>query len=194
MQFGKNHFCVYRDEQTAEVARQIKAVLGPWFDERNAGSYLLSYDAEPSEIPGVKALFAGGLRDLVEGLMRSNFDVFYAIAHRSVAQAAPPDGGYSSSMWHADGTPPSCFTAMVYLDDTDEANGAIEFGPKRLSLRLLMMSVSTWKSLGHVALAEKFREAVERHGSGHVARAPAGSVIVFSNNILHRGGLARGAR
>jgi hypothetical protein len=97
-------------------------------------------------------------------------------------------------MWHADGTPPTCLTAMVYLDDTDEANGAIEFGPKRLSLRVLMRSVSTWKSLGNVALVEKFREAVARHGSWHIARAPAGSVVVFSNNILHRGGLARGAR
>lgn len=193
-EFRRNRFCIYRDPHTVEKARQIKAVLGPWFDERSAGSYLLAYDGELSEVPGVKELFAGGVRDLLETLMGSNMTIFYGIAHRSVAQSRPPESGYSSSMWHADGTPPSCFTVMLYLDDTDEANGAIEFGPRDLSRRILLKSVSSWKSLGHAELGERFREAVERRGSWHVARAPAGSIVVFCNNIFHRGGLAQGTR
>jgi phytanoyl-CoA dioxygenase PhyH len=192
--FRRHRFGVYRDEQTAGSAREIKRVLGPWFDERSAGSYLLVYDGEPGDLPGVRELFAGRLRDLVETLLGSNFSIFYGVAHRSVAQSKPPESGYTSSLWHADGSPPSCLTVMLYLDDTDEENGAIEFGPRGLSRRVLVKSVSRWRSLGQVELVDRFRREMERHESRHVAAAPAGSVVVFSNNLLHRGGLAQGAR
>jgi hypothetical protein len=192
--FGGHRFCFYRDDHTVEMARQIKAFLAPWFAERRADSYMIGYDGEPWEIPGVKALFAGRVRELVEALMGSSFTIFYAVAYRSIAQSRPPEAGYSSTLWHADGTPPSCFALMLYLDDTDEGNGATELAPRKLSVRALMNSVSAWSSLSRELRVEKFREAVEAHGSWHVARAPAGSLLVFSNNLLHRGGLAQGTR
>jgi hypothetical protein len=184
-EFRRLGFCTYADDETRAAASDVKQVLAPWFDAQVQSGNYLEFNGALWDVPGVERLFGSGINDVVEGIFGCPYRVFFAKALRSRAVTDEPDGSF---LWHADGGPSTCVHIMLYLDDTDERNGAIRFADVRSSRRLLRRSSLFWREASRDERARRYARALHEGQAAHEAAAAAGTAVIFWENLLHQAG------
>jgi glycosyltransferase involved in cell wall biosynthesis len=142
------------------------------------------------------ALSLDGLREVADPVVaflerhvyRSFLIVDKAYVYRSPICDSVPRASW---VWHYDNHPPEMLKAMVYLTDVTDGTAPLEYLHDRATDRPLMGA-----PLSPLHLNSRIPPAViERHlAAGCEPRAvtgPRGTIIVFDDNIVHRGTLAR---
>jgi hypothetical protein len=152
--------------------------------------------------PEIEQLFRGPVGAFLTALYRAHFKIFYGVLYKSERRHDRPTG---SQLWHADGGPGTCTNVMVYLKDVEKEDGAMQCLPWEVSLKVFKgerAAVRRWlateQAAGRTPSAQDvrdakcdyFRQRIERHYTGAVEQptGPAGLILPFRNNIVHRGG------
>jgi hypothetical protein len=152
--------------------------------------------------PQIEGLFRGSLGAFLEAAFGAHFKIYYGVLYKSERIADAPAG---SQLWHYDGGPGTCVNVMFYLRDVVAEDGAMQCVPWSVALRVYRQEMRE--------IAGRIEEAIERRGplsrqelrslrceylaskieEGFADRVeqpvgPAGTVLAFRNNSLHRGG------
>lgn len=168
------------------VSPLVKTVLdfpsSKWDDEGR-------YDGDPiREFSEFGQLFSVPIGIFLRSVYRSHFAIYYGMIYRSVRDGVVPTG---SQLWHADGGPGTCIIVMIYLTDVGEDDGPLQTLPWKNSLeiyrgerRALRGNADRLQQCGyfHREIYAHHADAIQTH------TGPAGTIIAFSNNVLHRGG------
>jgi hypothetical protein len=94
----------------------------------------------------------------------------------------------SSFGWHIDDNPREMLKLFVYLNDVGESNGAFRAFPQKDSRRLLLKGFRSNGEITRVA-AQPMADMYLRKNpkSLKVLEGPAGTVLAFDNNLVHKG-------
>jgi hypothetical protein len=146
----------------------------------------------------IQKLFVGDLDKILREIFNSHYMIFYGVMYKSVYSGLYPSG---SQLWHSDGGPGTCINVMFCLNETDERNGSMEFIPWNLSKNLFKKERKLFNKSGLSNNAEDkikyrelicnfYRQEINDNYKENVARlsGPPGNIILFSNNLIHRGG------
>jgi hypothetical protein len=144
------------------------------------------------------ALSLDGLRDvsdpIVEFLERHIYGSFLIVDKAYVYRSPICDGvARASWVWHYDNHPPEMLKAMVYLTDVTEGTAPLEYlHDTRRDAPVLGAPLAPLNLNSRVPTA-----VIERHlSAGCEARpvtGPRGTIVIFDDNIIHRGTLAQTA-
>lgn len=183
---------------TGELATKLMARLddeqrkdeGVW----NANGRYMAGEAylRFSEMEG---FLAGDLGDLYRAIFRAEFKIYYSLIYRSIRTAEKPA---DSQVWHGDGGPGTCINTLIYLTDVGPAHGALDCLPWRESLDIFQGERRALRERAKAGIEEERRQAVANYYSEQVESrfadqvvqpiGKAGLVVVFRNNLIHRGG------
>jgi len=137
-----------------------------------------------------------GLPDLCEPLLdeieRTHYASFTLVdkvyVYRSPISEQTPRASW---LWHYDNHPREMIKVMIYLTDVDEGTAPFEFLRERGSQRPAVgapLAPLHWHS-------RVPPDQVDRYLAGgyetHLATGPRGTVVVFDDNVIHRGTLAQ---
>lgn len=188
---------------TAETRRIAEAIFARIQEEERSGQPTWDgigrYTEEIyTKFPEVEQLFLGPLGAFLRATFRAEFKIFYGKLYRSRQVLEVPTG---SQLWHPDGGPGTCVIVLFYLRDVAKEDGATECLPWETSLAIYR------KELRCGALQRRFEAARTREDKRQVkcqfyleeitrsyldrveqAVGPAGLLVPFKNNILHKGG------
>jgi hypothetical protein len=147
------------------------------------------------DFPELEELFAAQLGAFLTGYFRAPFKLLYGKLYRSTHANAQRSG---SQLWHSDSGPGICINVMFYLHATTPRHGALEVLPWPHSLPLLQGRRSAIRSGAFAAPGRSGREQVDAYYGDRIAgrhagdlvqpTGPAGLIVPFLNNTLHRGG------
>lgn len=142
------------------------------------------------------ALALDGLREvsepIVDFLERRVYGSFLIVDKAYVYRSPVCEAAARASwIWHYDNHPPEMLKVMVYLTDVTEGTAPLEYLHDRRSDRPLMGA-----PLSPLHLNSRVPDAtIERHiASGcepRLVTGPRGTIVVFDDNIIHRGTLAQ---
>jgi hypothetical protein len=208
-QFRAQGFTVFWTPELQAAARSVYQAIREeeerglpiWNDVRR---YLGFY----TRFPELHAIFEGQLGDFIKAANGSHFKIYYGVLYKSVHDDGGPIG---SQLWHCDGGPGTCMNLMFYLKDVEVLDGAMECLPWKQTYRILSKELRSGETerriqsriqAGEPLSREEqrtirctwFAEQIAEGGyMRHVAQpaGPAGSVLAFRNNLLHRGGFPR---
>jgi hypothetical protein len=90
----------------------------------------------------------------------------------------PTDDGWVSELWHSDNYPPDSFKIIIYLSDVGSKNGPFEYKDP------VDYRPANW------TLNYKDTRVTDK-STGTVVTGPAGTTIIFKNNIVHKGNYCR---
>jgi len=149
------------------------------------------------KFPEVAQLLQGQIGTLTEHIFGSYFKVFYGVMYKSVGLNQTPTG---SQLWHSDGGPGTCMNLMFCLSQTHGRNGAMEFIPWKISLKIFSRERSACRSLEK---KNQTLEVIDRNFRNDYYEGiikekfltykeqlvgDEGLVIAFRNNLIHKGG------
>ncbi len=144
---------------------------------------------DPFGIQGLSELCEPLLEQLEYGVYRSHVVVDKVYVYRSPVSRQSPKASW---LWHFDNHPREMLKVMVYLSDVGEETAPFEYlcdgdGRPKLGSPLAPLH-------GDSRVPP---EVIDRHLAGgwrrEVVTGPAGTVLVFDDNVVHRGTLARSA-
>lgn len=150
-----------------------------------------------------RGLFHGTLGPFLNGVLKTNYVIFYSLIYKSIRVTDLPEG---SQLWHMDGGPGTCINVMFCLTETSPENGAMKCLPwadtleickkeKKIVREERIAAAVTGKS--HLTHLEKraitcefFKEEIEAKYSNKVKQPTGGPGLVyaFRNNCIHAGG------
>lgn len=203
--YWTNGYCAFLPERGTELANSMRARIaelagvagdGAWRDDRFYGGDTYR------DFPEIKELLAGELGKLYRAIYRAHFKIFYGMIFRSVRQTDTP---LYSQLWHADGGPGTCVISIFALSDIGVHNGGTELLPWPQSVEVMRAErrnadafAAEARALGpdpdrnalrdikcrfyERTIAAKYADRVVR------ASGPPGTILCFSNNVIHRGG------
>lgn len=94
----------------------------------------------------------------------------------------------SSFGWHIDDNPRQLMKIFIYLNDVEESNGAFRAFPRPVTHLLLERGFKSWKDSYRRANAELMESFLQENPSAlKVLAGPAGTVLMFDNNLVHKG-------
>jgi hypothetical protein len=151
------------------------------------------------DFPEIEELFRGPLGMFLMHFFESHFKIFHGILYKSISTDLPPGG---SQRWHSDSGPGSCVNVMFYLHPTGAGDGALEALPWDASLTIFERERKALraerKALPPGSTKIEIRKLITDFYTRVVAEeyadrarqpvGPAGLVVPFFNNNLHRGG------
>jgi len=145
------------------------------------------------DFPEIEDLFRNDVGTFLMHYFGCDFKLFYGSLYRSHAEIGSRRG---SQLWHSDGGPGSCVNVMFYLHETDEDSGTLEALPWKEALEIYERENAAMQERGHGgvknrdALCQWYGEEINAKYADRVQHAtgPAGLVVPFLNNTLHRGG------
>lgn len=148
-----------------------------------------------ADFPEIENLFRGDLGNFLQHHFRAHFKILYGTLYRSVGSEAPRVG---SQRWHSDSGPGICINVMFYLHETRAEDGALEALPWAASRTIYDDEPGQIRSRlrqqpgtdRRTVMADYYDEIVEQRFRPEVIEGtgPAGLVVPFLNNNLHRGG------
>ncbi len=203
--YWANGYCTFMPARGTELAQSMRArvatlaaAAGPqaWRDDRFYGGDTYR------DFPEIRELLAGDLGKLFRAIYRAHFKIFYGMIFRSIRDADTP---IYSQLWHADGGPGTCVIAIFALTDIGAHNGGTEMLPWPQSVEVMRAERRAAKELDaeakalgpnadRVALRDVkcrfYERTIEAGYTSKVVRAsgPPGTLLCFSNNVIHRGG------
>jgi len=94
----------------------------------------------------------------------------------------------SSFGWHIDDNPREMLKLFVYLNDVGESNGAFRAFPRKDSGRLLLKGFRSNGEITRVAAQPMVDMYLRKNPKSlKVLEGPAGTVLAFDNNLVHKG-------
>jgi hypothetical protein len=137
----------------------------------------------------------GGLEDLCEFLIPqlernvygSHVIVDKVYAYRNLVADRAEEVSW---LWHYDNHPREILKLMIYLTDVDEESGPFEY--LRCAGTAEAVRMTPRPLLGNSRLSTRFlKRHIESGCRPHRVTGPAGTLILFDNNIAHKANLAR---
>ena len=197
----------FRTPETASLAervvRQLRAQelsglhMFPVQDRRSNNA---AYNSDVwLDFPDVRTLLKGPIDAFLRQYYRSYVKYYFGKMYRSSRMCDEPTG---SQLWHSDSGPGTCINVMVYLSDVGPDDGPLQVLPWGTSLPIFLRQPGAMRSrlsdceqpLDKIAQREilcRYHEEQINAGLSDQVRTmtgPAGTVIPFFNNSLHRGG------
>lgn len=147
------------------------------------------------DFPELESLFRGSLGDFLTGYFRAPFKLLYGKLYRSTHANAERRG---SQLWHTDSGPGICINVMFYLHAVTPQHDALEVLPWPKSLPILQQRRAAIRSGAFARPGLTRRQQVDAYYARRIAddctadliqpTGPAGLIVPFLNNTLHRGG------
>ncbi len=130
--------------------------------------------------PAVLDMFDGKLGKTLEELLGSKFRIEWLDYYRTF-----PGAPVKSWLWHIDNDPPFVVKVLLYMTDSTVENGATRVFYPDETRRLF--------SSGYFGVSgeERISEIPEESSKSQVVTAHAGDALIFSTNLLHKGGEVR---
>jgi len=159
-----------------------------------------------ADFPELERAFTASIGDVLMNIYEANYKIFYTSMVKSVGVTPDPKG---SQQWHNDAGPGSCVIVAMYLHPTDEHSGCLQTLPWQQSLEIYQkeratddiiqgkyaadhnISVQDLDKLTIRSLRHAYYDDIiqTQHKDKVLSpRGKAGSVVLFRNNTLHRGG------
>jgi len=195
---GFTHFCT---PNTNAIAQKIKHKMDHreangesiWHDRTEFGNSSYAGDAW-NDFPELEELFREELGDFLTTFYQTHYKIFYGTLYRSERI----DDRIGSQMWHSDSGPGTCINILYYLQETTPEDGPLEVLEWNKSLELFILEKKLWfkgklDSYGDTKrdqISNWYTERINAEGQGlvHQPCGPAGLVVPFLNNTIHRGG------
>ena len=141
----------------------------------------------PLEIAGLEDLGAPILEELEGKVYGSNVMVDKVYLSRSPISRQVPS---SSWLWHYDNHPHEVSKVMIYLTDVSEESAPFEYPRCARSLKPVPGSPLVPLYGDSRVSEEALRRYLPNGFEGHRVRGPMGTMILFDNNMIHRGNIA----
>lgn len=193
-QFDEQGFATLWTPDTQALAESLMTKLADE-EKRDAGIWDADgrYAAAESyaRFPELEGFLTGDLGDLYRAIYQAHFKIYYTVIYRSEHAASGPSG---SQLWHADGGPGTCINTMIYLTDVGPDHGALDCLPWSETLEIFRRERRALRGLEkpdeRLSRAAYYRDEIENHYADRVVRptGKAGLVVVFRNNLIHKGG------
>jgi len=146
------------------------------------------------DFPAFAELFAGDLGDFLKLYYGSHFKILYGTLYRSVNAGARQ----ASQLWHSDSGPGICVNVMFYLHQTTPQHGTLEALDWQSSLEIydrekvaeFRGELDRYEGTRRDRICAFYDEVIGKGYRDRIRRpcGPAGLVVPFLNNVLHRGG------
>jgi hypothetical protein len=156
--------------------------------EVGAGAVITIQVQDPFAIDGVQELCEPLLERVERGIYGSHAIVDKLYVYRSPISRQAPQASWK---WHFDNHPREMLKVMIYLTDVREDTAPFVYLRERATGRFMMGSPLTpLFGNSRVPAAQ-----MERHLAGgweeHSVTGPRGTMLIFDDNIVHRGTLAQ---
>jgi hypothetical protein len=149
------------------------------------------------KFPQIEVLFKGQVGLIIQRIYGANYKIFYGVMYKSVRK--PGDVPAGSQLWHSDGGPGTCLNVMFCLNATDSQNGAMEFVPWNVSVNLFsserkdtrkLLKNNRLKDHNRSILCDYYTSRINSEFSHERTQllGDPGLVLLFRNNVVHRGG------
>lgn len=202
--FARDGVSSFRTPETGAIASAISDRLAA----REAAGEAVWQD-DPDEIgnnryagdtwrdfPELEGLFRGPLGTFLEHHFGCHFRIWFALLYRN---SPKKESRVGSQRWHSDSGPGSCVNVMFYLDDTAPENGPLEALPWPQALEIFRGERAALRAQGDPcetggdrkgALYDHYGAVIQERYADRVVQpaGPAGLVVPFLNNTIHRGG------
>jgi len=122
-------------------------------------------------------IFDGPLGERLQEILGSHFRIEWMDYYRSL-----PGAPAKSWLWHIDNDPPYVVKVLVYLTDSNMQNGATRM------LSLAETRQRFREGYFGVANSERLVEFETATPQGRVVEMKSGDALIFSTNLLHKGG------
>lgn len=206
--FAHDGFASFHTPRTGAVAAAISREI----ERREAAGEVLwqpptgygnqPYAGDPwKDFPHLEELFSGDLGDFLTAHYGTGFKILYGSLYRSEREG---DARVGSQMWHSDSGPGTCINVMFYLHPTTPEDGPLEVLGWESSLALYerekkLLRAGALQGYGETArdrISNWYAERIASGDGGPTAQphGPAGLVVPFLNNTLHRGGFPAAGR
>jgi hypothetical protein len=202
-EFQKNSYSQYMSDENKLLANSVMKKITK--EEKINDIWDKNYRYKISDIfqsyNEIQKLFTGDLDKILRGIFNSQYMIFYGLMYKSVHSGLIPTG---SQLWHSDGGPGTCINIMFCLNETNEKNGAMECLPWNLSKKLFkkerklfnvggLPSSTNDREKYRESICNFYRQEINDNHKENVARlsGPPGNIILFSNNLIHRGGFPK---
>lgn len=142
----------------------------------------------PFDIDGLSDLCAPIMNELERKVYGSHAIVDNVYVYRSPVSRQTPRASW---LWHYDNHPYEVLKVMIYLTDVTDGTAPFEYLRRAGSLRPLHGSPIA-PGYGHGRIADQeLRRRLNDGYESHTVIGPAGTMLIFDDNIIHRGNLAR---
>lgn len=142
---------------------------------------------DPFDIEGLEELCRPIMEELEQKIYRSYAIVDKVYVYRSPVSRQIPDASW---LWHYDNHPHAILKVMIYLTDVSDQSAPFEYLRCAKSLKPVLGSplapLYGASRISERVLARYFSKGFE----GHKVTGPRGTIILFDNNIIHKGNLA----
>jgi hypothetical protein len=169
------------------VERQALPPLTPDVPAMQRGEVISLQLRRAAGLPGVNEIAGVLLPQVQERVYGSYLIADKVYAYRNVVSRQREQVSW---LWHYDNHPTPLLKVMVYLTDVDPGRAPFEYVRHRETRRGLVFPPRPL--LGNSRVAPERVEQYLRSGyETHLATGPAGTAILFDDNVLHRATLAR---
>lgn len=145
---------------------------------------------DPFAIEGLRELSDLILEQLERNVYRSYLVVDRVYVYRSPVCRQHPAASW---LWHFDNHPREMLKVMLYLTDVTGETAPFEYLRDRATGRPQWGSPLAPLHGGSRVSAESIEQRLATGAERQAVTGPSGTVIVFDDNIIHRGTLARGS-
>lgn len=175
---------------------KLKEKFRSSFDERAASDVFLD---SPGYIRLNRQLYSNFLDEIIEiiesdlnNFLYSYYGSYYKIFWTSILRMCPVDGHKDdeSLLWHYDDNPEGILKVFIYCSDQKEDTGAFKTFDLKTSNILKKTGFFTYTTEDRIKNQEKIK-LLENKKNYLVAEGDAGSILVFQNNIIHKGNLPK---
>jgi hypothetical protein len=127
--------------------------------------------------------------DSVSPVIESFYGSYYQPYWISLQQNFPGTASASSSFgWHIDDNPRQLMKIFIYFNDVAESNGAFRAFTYPVSKNLLEAGFKSWSEKLRVENQKMVNDYLSEHPSElKVLEGKSGTVLMFDNNLVHKG-------
>ena len=196
------------DKIYREIKYKESSDAYPWTNGLGTNTLHQSYKHDPwLDFPGLEDLFRGPLGLFLQAYYQSHFKIFSSTFHRSYRDSFSSRSG--SQLWHNDGGPGTCVIVGFYLHPTNINSGCLQCLSWKDSLSIYKREQKALKPLLRDycnnmsknidqltkaeirnVMTEWYENTVRTHYKERIntPMGDAGTIVLFKNNNLHRGG------
>jgi hypothetical protein len=166
-------------ERAGEMVAKVSAAIDAGGLQPHPDLPAMVAVSEPCRFFGDAALdvFDGPLGATIERMLGSRFRIEWLDYYRAL-----PGAPAKSWLWHIDNDPPFVLKVLLYLTDSTVENGATRILPRADTRRLFR------KGYFGIRGDERRVEVDDSATAEHPVEMRAGDALVFSTNLLHKGG------
>lgn len=165
---------------------QLCAAVSAAF-EKTGSRELISYI--PRDEAGVFAPGIFGVLESVSPVIESFYGSYYQPYWISLQQNFPGQASTASSFgWHIDDNPRQLMKIFIYFNDVFESNGAFRAFTYPVSKKLLEDGFMSWSEKLRTSNQGMIDDYLAAHPTElKVLEGTAGTVLMFDNNLVHKG-------